>query len=393
MFLKSTDDSMIDTLQKMSGTTHRVRANSRTITHDTSSFFEMNANEGKVSITQTANEEPLIMYNDFAFIPERNSIVFRAGDSPIWNRNEMILPMSWRLFEDTIEQPGKTYSLQTIPTLSSAMDFNVRQNQPDFGKMLQKRMEQAFVADDAKAAYQMAYDYSDFDIEQLDLDNYSDEIMQIISETLNPVMKEDDYSEEEFEMMEWLNDEFNGEDEDYTDSGSEPETTDWYGSAETNDEQLQTNMQMANQQKERQKPIFAGGMLSKEDLISAGGGVTHQLDNEIIAVYKDIRGAMEQDTRYFTFRNGSLCGTDGLPFIRVTDTSEQYEVLKTAAKEDDQRVFEDGTITKGDINNIGSYEVMDAFYRFLEGFNGPWPFANGEFERRMADRIQEDNNS
>ena len=74
----------------------------------------------------TTKEEPVIGYNDMAYISERNSIVFRAGDSPIWNRNATILPMSWRLFKNTIIQPGKDYSLQTIPTLSTAMDFDVR---------------------------------------------------------------------------------------------------------------------------------------------------------------------------------------------------------------------------------------------------------------------------
>ena len=106
-------------------------------------LLKMTQNEGKASYTMTTKEEPVIAYNDMAFISERNSIVFRAGDSPIWNRNETILPMSWRLFKNTIIHPGKDYSLQTIPTLSTAMDFDVRKNQPNFLRCLRKRMEQA----------------------------------------------------------------------------------------------------------------------------------------------------------------------------------------------------------------------------------------------------------
>ena len=149
-------------------------------------LLKMTQVEGKTSYTMTTKEEPVISYNDMAFISERNSIVFRAGDSPIWNRNETILPMSWRLFKDTIQQPGKTYSLQTIPTLSTAMDFDVRKNQPNFTKMLEKRMMQAQVAEDAAKSYQEAYEYDDDDIARLDPDNYSDEIMDLIYSTLDP---------------------------------------------------------------------------------------------------------------------------------------------------------------------------------------------------------------
>jgi hypothetical protein len=184
VFLKSTDDSMLDTLQKMSGTTHQSYTDSKTITRDMQSVIKMTQNEGKASYTMTTKEVPVISYNDMAFISERNSIVFRAGDSPIWNRNETILPMSWRLFKTTITQPGKEYTLQTIPTLSTAMDFDVRKNQPNFAKMLEKRMEQAYLAAEAQQSYQEAYGYSDYDIEQLDPDNYADEIMDIICSRL-----------------------------------------------------------------------------------------------------------------------------------------------------------------------------------------------------------------
>ena len=182
VFLKSTDDSMLDTLQKMSGTTHRSYIDSKTITTDKQRLFMQN--ESKLSYTMTTKEVPVISYNDMAFIAERNSIVFRAGDAPVWNRNQTILPMSWRLFSNTIVHAGHEYSLQTIPTLSSALDFDVRKNQPDFSKMLNKRMEQAYVSQKAKDAYKNAYGYSDYEIEQLDPDNYADDIMSVVNEYL-----------------------------------------------------------------------------------------------------------------------------------------------------------------------------------------------------------------
>lgn len=104
VFLKSTDDSMIETLEKMSGKTHRSYRDSKQISQDFDKVVG-GKTEGRVSYTMTTKEEPLISYNDMAFLPPRNSIVFRAGDPPVWNRNETILPMSWRLFTNTIVHP------------------------------------------------------------------------------------------------------------------------------------------------------------------------------------------------------------------------------------------------------------------------------------------------
>ena len=86
---------MLDTLQKMSGTTHRTYTVQKPVTRDLERIWMKN--EGKASYQMSTKEEPVIKYNDMAFISERNSMIFRAGDSPIWNRNETILPMSWRL--------------------------------------------------------------------------------------------------------------------------------------------------------------------------------------------------------------------------------------------------------------------------------------------------------
>lgn len=173
---------MIETLQKMSGTTHRVYKDVKTITRDNEQLF--NKAEGKISYTMTAKEIPVVSYNDMAFIGERNSIVFRAGDPPIWNRNETILPMSWRLFKDTIKVPGKEFSLQTVPTLSTALDFDVRKNTPDFMKMVQERIDQAMEAPGSMKAYQLAHGYSDYDVAQLDQDVWAEDVMDIINQAI-----------------------------------------------------------------------------------------------------------------------------------------------------------------------------------------------------------------
>lgn len=75
VFLKSTDDSMLDTLEKMSGKTHVSRKNQKTITRDLEKLFL--PNEGKVSYTVQLQEEPVISYNDSATGSVIRDVLFR----------------------------------------------------------------------------------------------------------------------------------------------------------------------------------------------------------------------------------------------------------------------------------------------------------------------------
>lgn len=374
VYLKSTDDSMLDTLQKMSGTTHKVFIDDKTVTRDVQKLF-LN-NEAKVSYRQSAKEMPVISYNDMAFISERNSIIFRAGDSPIWNRNETILPMSWRLFQNTITQPGKEYSLQTIPTLSSAIDFDVRKNQPDFRKMLDKRMAQAYIADEVKELYQNVYGYSDYDIEQLDPDNYADEIMDMINRDLN-----DDYNEDgEYEMSE--------EELEFNAAMAEEES--WYDKSVENKEQIQATQMAANELSECQKKLYAGGMLSRDDLIPhVSNRICHNYDMTIIQAYVNVKGNMWNDDGYFTVKNGDLYGADdGRLYIKAVSESEALQKLNQEAKDEDSKVFAESNIDANELNGLGSYELKDAFYEFLVGLDS-WDFADGRFDSEMKRLLME----
>lgn len=399
VFLKSTDDSMLDTLQKMSGTRHRTYTDSKTITRDMQAVIKMTQNEGKASYTMTTKEEPVISYNDMAFISERNSIVFRAGDSPIWNRNETILPMSWRLFKNTIIQPGKEYSLQTIPTLSTAMDFDVRKNQPNFQKMFQRRMEQAYIAADVAKTYQEAYGYSDYEIEQLDPDTYSDEIMDLINSTLNP----EDYKkaiqnkaaggkgidpEEYEEMFDFV---FGNQDNKNSKFANKDQGLyNEFETIEDNNEQREATAKVMQQQQDASVMRYAGKTISKDMLVSPTG-VNHGLDEAIIRVYKAIREKMDKDDAYFTSRNGHLYSADGSTlFIKNLTTSDNIERLNEAAKDENSRVYADNDIDTRDAKAIGSYTVTDEFLKYLVTFNKAWPFADGEFESRMKAEMQGD---
>lgn len=350
---------MLDTLQKMSGTTHKTFKDQKTITTDMERLFWRT--DGKISETVSVKEVPTITYNDMAFIPMCNSIVFRAGDSPIWNRNQMCLPMSWRLHQGTISKPGKKYTLQTIPTLSSAIDFDVRQNQPNFMKMWEKRRDQAIIAPTVVKAYNTAYGYDEDKVARLDPDMYADEIMEIVRDecakaeaakaAAKKAGRQVDEPEEQYE-----------ENKDFTQAQAENEAI--YESWTA--------------------PRYAGKTLSKSSLCSAPDSpqVNHGLDDYIVKAFIENRAAFAQDSEHFNLRSDGLYGADGKPYLIQTTSDEEAEAMRKAASEIDSRVYTEEALKM--TSEMKGYEVTDAFYRFLLS-QGSWDgFASGKFEKAMA---------
>lgn len=378
IFLKSTDDTLLDTLQKMSGKHHVAHLLSKQVSENKARLFMRY--EDVVTKTYQVQEEPVISYNDMAFISERNSIVFRAGDSPIWNRNELILPMSWRLFSNTIEHPGHKYSLQTIPTLSSALDFDVRKNQPNFQNMLEKRMAQAQVADQAREAYQNAYGYTDYEITRKDQEVYSDEIMTIIRQMLA------EKQEREKARDTWEDD-----------AAAESPVVEPEENPEVAVEVDKAQAQLEDAQKKR----YAGGMLSREDLVPMSGTPNHQWDDIIRQSYLDVKGQFWQDHNHFVVtKNGDFCDRDGTVFMREIPRFQEEKDAKKLKEEAEKEVipsaprknvfYYDNDLGEQDLDKIKSYEVTDDFYYYLVTCETWNDFAFGAFEQAMARRMAAD---
>ncbi|WP_329142716.1 type IV secretory system conjugative DNA transfer family protein [Streptomyces sp. NBC_01456] len=372
VFLKSTDDSMIETLEKMSGKTHRSYRDSKQISQDLDKVIG-GKTEGRVSYTMNTKEEPLISYNDMAFLSPRNSIVFRAGDAPIWNRNQTILPMSFRLLGNTIKHPGHTYSLQTIPTLSSAMDFDVRMNQPDFVKMLEKRMRQAVKAADAKAQYKEIYGYQEVDIERLDPDVYADEVMEVIT-TMTTVDEGQDpnapvvVDPDEYEGMSMF-------DEDQF------------------IENVEVGVAVAESQAvsaERRRLLYAEGTISKEMLVNPDGSAkVKSLDIEIGEAYKSAQTELEQDREHFSVGgDGELRSADGsqtyISQIRSDAYAHAARRINGHVNDEDSRVFAEEDVTEDDLKSLATVKVHSAFYQYLASLPSWEVLADGRFDRAMA---------
>ena len=356
---------MLKTLETMSGVTHRSRADSKTITSDMGNVTNLNRNKGEMSYNIATKEEPVISFNDMAFIPDRNSMVFRAGDSPIWNRQEMILPMSWRLFSNTIVNPGHDYSLQTIPTLSTAMDFDVRKNQPDFNHWFNKRLSQMTYVEEAVEKYKDLHGYSDRDIELLDPDIYADDIMRIIHNLMNPISLADDDEDDDF----------------YYDPATDPmaQAEELMAERFDNTEVIDEVAKAGAKQKEFTDKIYANKLLSKGDFVSISGNVTgHTFDKMIRNLFVEEWQKFFDDKDHFYMSGdrdsgfsscGDLCSIDNSKvYIRMNRSLNAQEVaqLKENSKDEGTRVFAENA---EDIDSYGSaiatMEITDDFYRYL----------------------------
>lgn len=365
---------MIETLSKMSGTMHVTYKDSKTVTQDVGAVIKMAANEAKVSYTMSTVERPVIAYNDFAQIPPCNSIVFRAGDFPIWNRNETALPMSWRLFKNTITNPGKEYTLQTIPSLSTAKDFDVKQNQPNFSLMFEKRVNQAVASGRAMEYYKSVYGLTDDEIQRLDIDVYSDAIMEMTSQMLNP---EVDMTEREDKADKAVLD-------------TEPKATPTADAAKPDDsvEKAAREDPMIRKAKDMEKKIYACGTLSKSDLMSVSGQVSHAFDMQLSAAYTRMWQKFNAEDKFRVNDDHDLTSRDGRTiYIRHVDMSKVRADLEKAAKEGGRiHNVEDPTIS----SNAGErpdLEITDEFIKLLCSFPGDWPFCRGEFSQYMSELV------
>ena len=359
----------------MSGVTHRSRADSKTITSDMGNLTNLNRNKGEMSYNIATKEEPVISFNDMAFIPDRNSMVFRAGDSPIWNRQEMILPMSWRLFSNTIVNPGHDYSLQTIPTLSTAMDFDVRKNQPDFNHWFNKRLSQMTFVEEAVEKYKDLHGYSDRDIELLDPDIYADDIMRIIHNLMNPVSLADSDDDDDL----------------YYDPSLDPmaQAEELMAEMFDNNEVIDEVAKAGAQQKEFTDKIYANKLLSKGDFVSISGNISgHTFDKMIRKLFVEEWQKFFDDKDHFYMSGdrdsgfsscGDLCSSDvHKVYIRMNRSLNAQEVaqLKEDSTDKGTRVFAENS---EDIDSYGSaiatMEVTDDFYRYLASLS-PREFSN-----------------
>lgn len=399
IFLKSTDDSLLDTLSKISGTRHVTRADGKTITRDVTRIF--NKNEEKISINVSTKEEPVISFNDMVNIPERNAIVFRAGDAPVWDRNELVLPMSWRLFLNKIVHPGHDYTLQTIPTLSTAIDFDVRKNMPDFASMLDKRIAQALKVEEAEKIYRETTGKSEVELARMDPDLRAEEVMGIVNGLIAADEEQKAIEEAEREAKEAR------ENFARASRAQDPRMAalrqGWAGAvhpavgfaddAEDNEEVLVEAKKASAAQAALDVKRFCGGRLSPGDLYNPNAGANHHLDQLISTAFSKCKQQFIKDREHFRFVGGTLSSPDGsVTYLEPGDAMLDALTAETYVDDPSARVFAED---KADVKRsaVGSMQVTDEFLRYLASLPNWKGIAGGRFESVMTQLLIADDDA
>lgn len=401
IFLKSTDETMIKTLVDWSGERHVVRRNSKTVTRDLAQLVMRT--EGKVSYTSATEKEPVVSYNDLNTLPSQNAIVFRAGQYPVWSRNETIWPMSFMLFANQIIQPGREYSLQTIPTLSSANEFDVNQNAPDFMAMLEKRMAQSIRTQRAVDIYKKATGLDDSDIARLDMDVYSAEIMDIVDTMIAKDEYDDtpDYDEGDESVMnarDFMESEYDVFDDEFEDSaqgfpvatGTKVKKKSLSEEAEVNDEFIHDQENAEHKLADMRLKRYAEGKVSRDMLADQFGHILQDsLEDELTAAYDESLHAFVQDPNFrVTANNGLVNAVDGTVLIEAL-SQEDIALMRAQAGVEQSRVYSEGeealSGTEDDpLSAMGKYKTTRAFRIMLVELPHWRDLAQGHFDKEVA---------
>lgn len=179
---------MLSTLQSLSGTTHKSYRDNKSVTYDARKL--VNQADDKVTMSTSVHEMSVISKNDMLMIPRSNMMVFGHGH-PIWNRNQMVMPYAYALHKNQLRDwnSKERYTLSTIPSTTNTRDFDLLGNQPNFVKMVQKRVDQARLAPQIREAFKSVYSKTDTpltdnDLLHIDADELARDLMQGINDQL-----------------------------------------------------------------------------------------------------------------------------------------------------------------------------------------------------------------
>ena len=374
VFLKSNDVTMIDELVSVAGKTHVERVNSMTVSENLQARVQKT--DGRVSKTKSVLEEDVLPRNAFLYIKRFEAIVMRAGENPIYNYGSSALPPVFALQKDAIQEPGVTYSLQTIPTMSSVLEFDPEKNQPNFYAMLEKRLAQARLVASMEKKYRGAYGYSQHDIDIMDSDVYAREIMDAVNDEL--------YSMElNYRMQQELED----EDEFMMPDGSSRMFADM---AVAREESILQNKEYdeATAKAEAQlvpnyrELIYAGGTISRELLVSPHGKAVRtgaSLDAVFIEAVLKTKSQFMSDNKFrWDDEKQILSSSTGMRYISYDSSIEK---LEKAGKDPNSKVLledAEGTALEG-------YRVEPEFYEYLAKLDSWESIANGAFDKTVRD--------
>lgn len=396
LYIKSTDDSMLQTFEQLSGKMHRIEHDSQTISTDM--YKVINRTDGKLSNNRTVREVPVISKNDMLKVTRGDLMVFgKNGGNPIWNTNQCSMPYSFTLLDhnplEDFANPKK-YSIRTVPTTANTMDFPLLANIPNFVGMVTKRVSQARLAERKIDLFKQTHKIngvsmsSDDLINKVDTEWLAEEIMRSINEQLafnndasaNNSGQDDDVSDEELQSPEEAA-------ETLTNQG-DPEII------RKANETMEDNPDVAVAQQKQDamadqidKGIYAEGQLSKHDLL-------YIQDDDM---KRALAAGYQQLIDQFSDANGQ----DGLSVdddhnLRLGSQIMIKNLVNDSATQDaDDSFGGDGlsgllATQDADDTNAFSFEVEPAWFDYLAHLDNWDNILNGAYDQAVGEAYRSD---
>lgn len=405
IYLKSTDDSMLETLEKMSGKRHVAYTDSKTVTKNLDGLSA--STEGNVSYTTAMKEVPTITKEHMLFIPPCNAMVFGKGH-PIWARNEMAMPMAWRLHMKQLCDPQKPkYELNTVPTTSNTDEFDVISNKPNFIEMVTKRAQQARYASSVRDQYMKVYGLDEDAMSRIPPEELSKELMIGINERING---EQEYNDNEAKQAAEMDADYamvaEYDDADYEDDSDDVRTdkdgvkvvTEAYMREKAMESTDFTSTQAATGaiQKMLDEPIFAQRRISRallgetinQDLLS--GKKSHndtftrnrRLDEVMCRAYIDSKPRFASNHEFTVDDKGSLYRGD---VCLIRSAADELQAIMDAGADENvshiQQTPDYQAPTADTLSGGMQYEPQDAFYQYLASLPSWQSLIDGVFEQ------------
>lgn len=185
---------MLEDLSKQAGNTHASRASSKNIRKEVGTFHD--SVEDDVSYTYSTEQEPLFSVDKLLNFTTGESMVLssvhrqdNSGEAvrpnPIFNTDKMIMPMAYALHSKGHTNKMFSTSVGNAEVATSSSGQDVYQTIPDFTAMYEKRVKQARLSKQMRAAYQKENNFSDQDMIRQDVNIVSESIMRMINATLH----------------------------------------------------------------------------------------------------------------------------------------------------------------------------------------------------------------
>ena len=389
IYIKSTDDSMLETLQTIAGTTHLSYRDNKSVTSDARRQF--NQADSKVTISTSVHEMPVISKTDMLMVPRSNMMVFGKGH-PIWNRNQMVMPYAYALQKNELRdfENNIKYSLQTVPTTASTADFDIIRNTPDFVKIVAKRVRQAKLARTIRERYKQVYGtpghpLTEYQMSQIDQEVLSKQLMKGINEQIfNEDHPQKNEVEKEAEKM--SPEEQNAQammfqqamEQTQASSGTDDLAEKMTNEAKPNTEVLQTEAARDEEKAAYTKKRYGGKTISREDLMS--GDTRDNLAEAYVLSIDSFRkyGAAQG----FNVDNEGSLLYGGTVFVKsqVNDIQDLLSASSTVVMPTGGK--------QGKFDPSAMVEVRDAFVSWIEKQDSLVDIGDGSFDRAFGEAFK-----